>query len=131
MKYIVAGGRDFNNYNLVCAICNSLRKVSMYGAPKERNLSEIVCGDARGADALGARYGEEHDIPVTHFPAKWNEYGKSAGYIRNAEMADYADAAICFWDGKSKGTKHMIDTMRRLGKGCGVFDYEGNHMEWW
>lgn len=118
MKYIIAGGRDFNNYNLVCAVCNNLT-----------GLTEIVCGDARGADALGAKYGEEHGIPIKHFPAKWNEYGKAAGFIRNAEMAEYADCAICFWDGKSKGTKHMINAMRRLGKSCEVFDYKGNRME--
>ena len=49
-------------------------------------------------------WAEEHNIPVHHFPAKWEEYGISAGFIRNAEMGDFADAAIIFWDGESKGT---------------------------
>lgn len=34
--------------------------------------------------------------------------GKSAGIVRNIQMRDYADALICFWDGKSTGTAHMI-----------------------
>ena len=46
---------------------------------------------------------------VKEFPAQWNEFGKRAGYIRNEEMAKYADACVAFWDGESKGTKHMID----------------------
>lgn len=36
-------------------------------------------------------------------------YGKSAGYKRNSEMAEIADALIAFWDCSSKGTKDMID----------------------
>lgn len=126
MKYIIAGGRDFNNYNLVCAICNTLCKASMYGG---KNLSEIVCGDARGADELGARWGKEHGVPVKHFPPDWDYYGHAAGFIRNAEMGEYADAAVCFWDGKSKGTEHMIKTMKRLGKPYRVFDYEGKDID--
>ena len=43
-------------------------------------------------------------------------------------MADYADIAICFWDGESKGTAHMIKTMRIKKKPCYIFDYNGNEM---
>jgi len=47
--------------------------------------------------------------PVAKFPADWNKFKKSAGYKRNVEMAENADALIAFYDGKSKGTGHMID----------------------
>jgi hypothetical protein len=47
--------------------------------------------------------------------ADWDTYGKSAGYRRNADMAKYSDAVVCFWDGVSKGTKHMIDLARQYG----------------
>ena len=56
-------------------------------------------------------------------------YGKSAGFIRNADMGAYADAAIIFWDGESKGTKHMIQTMKKLDKPYYIFNYKGELIE--
>jgi hypothetical protein len=48
-------------------------------------------------------------------PAQWEIYGKMAGYLRNLEMAKIADAVVLFWDGKSKGTKHMLDISQDRG----------------
>lgn len=76
---------------------------------KNKDKTEIVSGTARGADLLGEKYATENEIQIKRFPADWNRFGKSAGYKRNEEMANYADACICFWDGKSRGTKSMID----------------------
>ena len=58
---------------------------------------------------------KDNNISLMCFPADWNKYGKRAGYIRNEQMAKEADALIAFWDGKSKGTKHMIDIARSKG----------------
>jgi hypothetical protein len=100
MKLIIAGSRDFTNYNY-------LDEIVMSGYAQE--LDEIVCGEARGADLLGRRWAEEHEYPIASFPADWDKYGKTAGYIRNTQMADYGDYLLAFWDGKSKGTRHMIN----------------------
>lgn len=102
MRVIIAGGRDFDNLKFLEAKVNDL--VGMLSS-----LPIIVSGKARGADSLGEQYADTYGLAVKEFPALWNEYGKSAGYRRNVEMANYADALIAFWDGKSKGTKHMID----------------------
>ena len=118
MKYIIAGGRDFNNYSIARSTIDRFS-----------NIDEIVSGDARGADTQGVIYGTQYNIKVVHFPAQWDLYGKSAGFIRNAEMGEYADALIAFWNGKSKGTAHMIQTMKRNGKPYWVFDYSGNLKE--
>ena len=74
---------------------------------------------------LGAEWAANHGVPLQHFPAYWDKYGKSAGFIRNAEMGEYADALIAFWDGVSPGTKHMIQTMKRNKKPYWVYDYNG------
>lgn len=103
MKVIIAGSRNIENYQLVENIINDVRVTLL------RDITEIVCGMARGVDLLGLDYATNHNIPVKKFPAEWNKYGKSAGYRRNEKMADYADYLIAIWDGKSKGTKHMID----------------------
>lgn len=101
-KVIIAGGRDFNDYNLLKSKCD-------FYLSKINEEIEIVCGGAKGADSLGERYAKEKGLSIRYFCADWDLYGKSAGYRRNVEMGNYADALIAFWDGKSKGTKHMID----------------------
>jgi glycerophosphoryl diester phosphodiesterase len=82
-----------------------------------------VSGKARGADSLGETWGNEKNVPIKSFPANWDLYGKRAGYLRNTEMADYADGLIAFWDGESKGTKHMIDTANNKGLEVHIIKY--------
>lgn len=75
----------------------------------------IISGTAYGADQYGERWAKEKGLPIKKFPANWNTHGRSAGYIRNAEMAQNAEALIALWDGKSRGTKHMIDLAEKAG----------------
>ena len=99
-KVIIAGGRDFNNYTL---LKETLDKLLI-----NKTCVEIVTGLARGADSLGRKYALDTNRKFKEFPANWEHYGTMAGYQRNIQMAEYADAVVCFWDGKSRGTKHMI-----------------------
>jgi len=104
MKVIIAGGRDFNDYDLLCRKADKILS--------RQSEIEIVSGTARGADKLGERYAIEHGYLIKRFIPDWNYFGKKAGFIRNEEMAEYADALICFWNGKSKGAEHMINIAR-------------------
>ena len=99
MKTIIAGSRTITNYEDV------LEAISLVGW----DITEVVSGGAKGVDRMGERYAKYYKIPLKRFPANWDKYGKSAGIIRNNDMAKYADALIAIWDLKSKGTKHMID----------------------
>ncbi|NMH86765.1 DUF2493 domain-containing protein [Flavivirga algicola] len=105
MKVIIAGGRNFDDYKKLFRFCNKVLS-------KQTEI-EIVSGTAKGADKLGEKYANDSGYLIKRFPANWSKYGKSAGYRRNAQMAEYADALIAFWDGKSRGTKHMIDLAKR------------------
>ena len=100
MKTIIAGSRGIVNYTDLI--------IAMHGV--NWKITEIVSGTAKGVDQLGEQYAEEHKINLIRFPAQWWKYGKSAGIRRNDQMAAYADAALILWDGKSKGTKDMIET---------------------
>lgn len=115
MKVIIAGGRDFSNYEFLKMKCDAI----LYGKPSV----EIVSGTANGADKLGERYSIEKGYKLTKFPAQWEKFGKSAGYKRNQQMADYADTLIAFWNGRSRGTKHMIDIAKSQGLNISVFQY--------
>lgn len=113
-KWIVAGSRTFQNYPLLCKELDKIKE----------QIDEIVCGEARGADTLGRTYAYDNNILIKSYPADWERYGKSAGFVRNEEMAAYADKAIIFWDGKSVGSKDMIDKMEKLGKEVRVVYYD-------
>lgn len=116
MKVIIAGGRDFNNYQYLCDVMDNLDII----------ISEVVCGSARGADSLGEQWALNYNIPVKYFPADWDELGKYAGIARNQEMAEYADFLVAFWDGESHGTKNMILTMQQLEKHGKVVRYKNS-----
>ena len=116
MKVIIAGGRTFNDYDLLYQNCDKVLRI--------KNEIEIVSGTANGADKLGERYAKEKGYPIKQFPANWDKYGKSAGYKRNEEMAKYADGLIACWDGKSKGTKHMSDLAKQYELKVKVFIYD-------
>lgn len=114
-KLILAGGRWFNEYSKLCIACDKILSL--------HDISEIVSGGASGADALGERYAKDRNLPVKLFSAQWDTYGKSAGYRRNEEMAEYATHLIAFWDGESKGTKHMINLAHRYHLHIKVINY--------
>lgn len=119
MKIIIAGSRDFSNYELLRDRLDYLLK----NASDEDEIT-IISGGARGADQLGERYAKEKGYKIIKKPANWNKHGKSAGYKRNEEMAKIADACVCFWDGESRGTKHMIDLSKKYKLKLNVIFYK-------
>ena len=109
MRIIIAGSRFFNDYDFLSREVNRIIK--------ELNVSfsdiSIISGTAIGADQLGEKFAKENNINLKYFPAQWDKLGKAAGFLRNKEMANYAKedngVLIAFWNGKSRGTSHMID----------------------
>ena len=114
-KVIVAGSRDFTNYEVL------KQKLDVLLANKERVV--IVSGGARGADKMGERYASERNLSCEIYPADWDKFGKGAGYRRNEQMAKVADGLVAFWDGKSKGTSHMIELMQKLNKSVRIVKF--------
>ena len=105
MRVIIAGSRNFNDYGIVKKKLNAILK-------NQKEVT-IISGTANGADKLGERYANDNHLKLEQYPAMWDLFGKKAGYMRNEEMVKVADAAIVFWDGKSKGSKHMIDISKK------------------
>ena len=122
MKVAIIGSRHFNDYELL------EQAIQESGF----DITEECCGEASGADTIGRLWAEDHGIPVTSFPADWdntevpgavvkiNSWGKKynakAGFRRNTEMITYADAVIAMWDGISPGTRHAVREAERLKK---------------
>ena len=129
LRIIIAGSRDFNEYEL-------LKKSAIEIITKKTmlpDLTRIISGGARGADTLGERFANEMGLEISRFIPDWEGLGKRAGYVRNAEMAKFASeddsygVLIAFWDGQSRGTKHMIDLAKRYGLEVHVVNYKENN----
>jgi hypothetical protein len=115
LKVIVAGGRDFQDFDLLT------KKLDILFSKRADVV--IISGMAKGADSLAVKYAEENKLRVSEFPAQWQKHGNASGFRRNIEMARFADACVCFWNGKSPGTKHMIDTAKRMNLKLRIFIY--------
>lgn len=101
-RIIVAGSRTLSSRPIVA---NAIKL-----SPHNPFHGELVTGDADGVDSIAREFVQTfRNVELNVFPANWDEYGKSAGPRRNTEMAEYADGLIAVWNGKSSGTKDIID----------------------
>ena len=101
MQIAIIGSRNIKNLDLEKYITD---------------LDEIVSGGARGVDSIAAEYANQNGIKLTEFLPEYTKYGKAAPLIRNRQIVDYTDKILVFWDGKSKGTKFVIDNCKKIGK---------------
>lgn len=124
MRLVICGSRTFQNMLTIEDVDFQIKKNKL-------KPTEIISGECRGPDLLGHAWADANGIPVKEFVPNWddiskckspkkNKYGKmynpSAGFERNQQMGEYADAVLAFWDEESHGTEHMINAMKKLGK---------------
>ena len=123
VNVIIAGSRDFTDEKFIWRKASDWVRTLPIGV-HGRNIT-VISGEARGPDKLGAEWADFHGMPVTRMPAKWKLptglTDRGAGHKRNAEMAAIGDVLLAFWDGKSKGTKGMIDVALEKGLEVHVF----------
>lgn len=125
IRLIIAGSRDFNDYELLKkevdeylfeeVICTHYPDLT-----EETAVVEIVSGGARGADKLGEKYADGRGLPFKRFIPDWEKHKKSAGYIRNEEMAKYSNYCIIFNLARSKGSVHMENIAKKYKLGLKV-----------
>lgn len=79
-------------------------------------VTEIVSGGAKGIDKCAREYAMKNGLKLTEFLPEYSRYKKGAPLKRNLQIIDYADKVIAFWDGKSRGTKFIIENCRKENK---------------
>lgn len=89
--------------------------VTYLGRYLPKNTTEIVSGGAKGVDTSAREYAKNNGIKLTEFLPEYTKYGRSAPLKRNITIIEYSDIVLAFWDGKSRGTKFVIDNCRKLG----------------
>lgn len=102
MKLAIIGSRGITEYPLERVI------------PME--TTEIISGGARGVDTLARQYALSHGIPLVEFLQDYGRFGRAAPIRRNDLIIARADVVLALWDGRSPGTRYVIDACRRLGK---------------
>ena len=110
-KAIIAGGRHYVGTVKAAAWLDALRV--------ELSIDTVISGCATGADAFGEKWADRREIKIERFPADWYRLGKSAGPIRNEQMANAADICILFPGGT--GTADM--KRRAIAHGLIVREY--------
>lgn len=126
IRMIIAGTRTFEDYNFL--------NKQIINVINDENISldniRIISGHAKGADTLGEQFAEEHNFKLTVISADWDKYGKAAGSIRNEQMAQFATIndnkgiLVAFWDGKSSGTKNMINIAKEYNIKTYIIQYK-------
>lgn len=122
VRLVIAGGRDYTDSDA------AYKKIDRIVQTLPRGKMSEVCGMARGADEIGRKWAIRGGISVTSFPALWDRYGKSAGFVRNSVMANHGTHLIAFWDGKSRGTQSMIELANSYGLRVCVSRYSAGGM---
>ena len=111
IKLAVIGSRTFTDEKHYEILKKTLDEIHT-----SNKIVEIVSGSAIGADSLARRYSLENHIPLVEYKPKWDEYGKSAGFMRNTDIINHCDKVVAFWDGKSHGTKDSIEKAKKYNK---------------
>lgn len=106
-------------------------KVAIIGSRNLRNdmleafvppgTTEIVSGGATGIDTCAREFAQRCAYQIKEFLPDYKKYGRSAPIRRNDLIIDYSDMVLAFWDGKSPGTKYVIDRCREIGKPIKVY----------
>ena len=110
MKVAVIGSRSLNIDNI--------------GKYLPEGVTEIVSGGAKGIDSCVREYAKKNGIKLTEFLPEYSKYGRGAPLRRNLEIIAYADEVVAFWDGKSRGTKFVIDNCKKQSKKVTVYMIE-------
>jgi hypothetical protein len=141
LRVLVCGSRTFRDGTMVNAVLDGLWTEHTVGyLVADMNGMTLIEGGARGADSLAAWWAQQSPMhahnerpdnpPFEHltFPAKWDEHGKGAGYIRNKQMLDEGkpNMVVAFVDkplAESKGTAMMVNLANAAGVPVFVVQY--------
>ena len=103
MRLLVCGGRSYANRKRLYSVLDSLEKPSA-----------VIHGNAPGADSLADAWAIERGITAIRCPAKWSQFGRAAGPLRNQFMLDFhkPDVVVAFPGGA--GTAHLVSIAKEV-----------------
>ena len=113
---LVCGSRDYPLPKLIGEVVGEFNPETI-----------VVEGGARGVDLWARHAAQARGLHVAEVKALW-ERGRSAGHKRNAAMLRLGvTMVVAFWDGKSPGTKGMIERACAAGIPVSLYREDGSH----
>lgn len=126
MRVLITGSRDWDDEDQI-AVAIYYQAASKGLLPHEVTVVE---GEARGADKLSRKVAEDAGMIVEPHPARWADFHKAAGPIRNQEMVDAgADVALAFYMAGSKGTRDCIERIKAAKIPLTIYPYNFDNGE--
>ncbi len=89
--------------------------------------TEIISGGAKGIDTCAKEYCTKNNININEIIPEYERYGRGVPIVRNRKIIAEADFVLILWDGKSKGTKFVIDECEKQNKKHKVYILESEH----
>lgn len=102
---------------LICG-SRSIKDLNISRYVRPQSCGAIVHSGSIGVDAIADSWAKANNIETIIYKPNYKVYGKRAPLVRDEEMVDFADVVIAFYDGKSRGTKYVINYSKKIGKKC-------------
>lgn len=124
-RLLITGSRDWRQVEVLSTALR-LAAVQMAGEGGAESAPVLVSGACpSGADAQAELVWNSWGLEVERHPARWDLYGRRAGFVRNEEMVDSLDKerdlVIAFIRNGSNGATGTMNYA--LGKGYRVWLY--------
>jgi predicted Rossmann fold nucleotide-binding protein DprA/Smf involved in DNA uptake len=119
MRVAIVGSRGFSYGALIDRVVERL--VELHGSDLV-----IVSGHAVGADRLAEESAARHGVRTAVFHPDWQQFGRSAGFRRNALIVEHSDVVFAFFapGPRSNGTADTVRKARLAGKRVFIY-HEG------
>lgn len=122
MRILVTGSRIWEDESAIAiAIIEVIEEAGVFPTIDGMENVTIVHGNCptgadQLADDLAVDWQDRYGLKIERHPADWNQYGKRAGFVRNAEMVKLgANVCLAFIKNKSKGATMTADLAEKSG----------------
>lgn len=102
MKVAVVGSRNLTVFNLHKYLPD--------------DTTEIVSAGAKGVGQSAREYAEKNGLALTELHPDYKRYGRSAPLKLNAEIVEYSDYVVAFWNGFSAEIQSIANRCERMKK---------------
>jgi len=115
MILAVVGSRSINDEGVIFRQLDSLLSFNS-------DIELVVTGGAKGVETIAAGWEKLNSIEVKVIRPDYSSHPpRIAPLIRNREIVNCSDYIIAIWDGKSRGTKYVINYAKKVGKIVKIF----------
>ena len=128
MKLAIVGSRSITDWEWFHEELNGhlVNTPSFFKGAVPYKLS-VLSGGAKGIDTMAKKWAEIHEVDFYLFEpyhlVDKVDFSPKYFFARNRQIARNCDEMVVFWDGESKGTLHILEYAKKIGKKVTVIRY--------